>query len=299
MTENKMPNHYTLLSVLVPIYNGERYLENKIESLIRNFGGIAKIEVLISINLSKDETEIKFRKYEDTLPSNFKFWKQNRLIDGLEHFKFLLDNARGEWVYFTAVDDISILNFDIVKILECSKDAYNVFGQWNYDDAIHGNEFVSINLSGSTETRIKNVIKQIRVSHGIFYSIVRKNIWLDFFNNFRLNIIGMDWLFNIYLVSQGKCRYMPDFITQFAVNGLSRNPNAFEMQDNSRISRMIPYFNLIKQLFAIKFKNKRIKVKVRLLVFSFNLIKGNFHRKIFSNKFLYSLYRKVVNKYEF
>ena len=295
MTENRMSNQNTLLSVLVPIYNGETYVENKIKSLISNFGDIDQIEVLISINLSKDETEIKFRNYEHTLPTNFKFWKQNRLIDGLEHFKLLLDNAKGEWVYFTAVDDISVLKFDIVKILKCLKDEINVFGTWNYDDATHGKEFVSIDLSGNAEKRIKNLTKQIRVSHGIFYSIVRKNIWIDFFKDFKLDIIGMDWLFNIYLVSQGKCKYISNFTTQFAVNGLSRNPKAFEMQDSSSISRIFPYFKLVSQLLAINCKNNIFKIKAILIVFSLSLIKGNIHRKIFSNNYLNSIYRKVTN----
>ena len=92
------------LSVLVPVLNGQEYIQKKVNNLILSFGFNPSVEVIFSLNKSEDSSENIFRDIESLLPGNFKVWYQTEKLKLNENLKLLLDKSAGKWVYFTAIE---------------------------------------------------------------------------------------------------------------------------------------------------------------------------------------------------
>ncbi|GEM_PF-1189173 len=94
-----------LVSILVPAYNHERYVQATIRSAIGQTYG--SIELLVINDGSTDSTWSKIVAMEDTCAARFCrhiFWNQANMGTCMT-LNSLLDNARGKYICFVASDD--------------------------------------------------------------------------------------------------------------------------------------------------------------------------------------------------
>jgi glycosyltransferase involved in cell wall biosynthesis len=91
------------LSIGLPVYNGQRYLAEAIDSLLGQ--SFTDFELIISDNASTDGTEEICRRYaaED---SRIRYFRQLRNIGANPNHNFVLDKARGELFKWAAHDDL-------------------------------------------------------------------------------------------------------------------------------------------------------------------------------------------------
>src|SRR5690348_2515296 len=91
------------LSVGLPVYNGERYLAETLDSLIEQT--FEDFELIISDNASTDGTAGICRRYEK-LDSRIRYFRQPRNIGGAPNHNFVARQARGELFKWVSADDL-------------------------------------------------------------------------------------------------------------------------------------------------------------------------------------------------
>jgi glycosyltransferase involved in cell wall biosynthesis len=91
-----------LVSIGLPVYNGEKYLVRALESLLAQ--DYENIELVISDNASTDSTPVICEKYhrED---DRIIFHRRERNFGAIANFSFVLQQARGQYFMWAAADD--------------------------------------------------------------------------------------------------------------------------------------------------------------------------------------------------
>lgn len=100
-----MDNNY-IISVIIPIYNTENYLEEAIQSIISQSLDFEKNIQLILINdCSSDNSELICERYENMYPQNiiYKFLPQNSGVSATRNIGIEL--AKGKYIAFLDSDD--------------------------------------------------------------------------------------------------------------------------------------------------------------------------------------------------
>ncbi|MFN7540333.1 MAG: glycosyltransferase family 2 protein [Bacteroidota bacterium] len=92
-----------LISVGLPVFNGEKYLRQAINSLLSQT--YLDIEVIISDNASVDNTEEICREFM-LHDKRVQYFRQTNNIGAIKNFQFVLEKASGDFFLWAAHDDI-------------------------------------------------------------------------------------------------------------------------------------------------------------------------------------------------
>lgn len=96
-----------LVSIGVPVFNGEKYIGTALESLLAQT--YENIEIIVSDNGSTDETLAICRRYSDDSRVRVVHHAQNG--GATFNFEYVLQEARGEYFMWAAFDDIYLPGF--------------------------------------------------------------------------------------------------------------------------------------------------------------------------------------------
>lgn len=110
-------NHHPLISVIMPAYNAESYINDAIQSILDQT--YSHFELLICDDGSKDNTVQVISSFQD---NRIKFFKNEKNLGNLKTTNFLLSKCRGEYIAIQDADDISIKNRFELCIAEFSND---------------------------------------------------------------------------------------------------------------------------------------------------------------------------------
>jgi len=91
-----------LISIGLPVFNGEKYLEESIVALLNQT--MSDFEIIISDNASTDETELICRKYVSQ-DKRVRYYRQDVNIGPANNFLFVLMAASGKYFMWAAADD--------------------------------------------------------------------------------------------------------------------------------------------------------------------------------------------------
>lgn len=94
------------VSIIVPIYNVEKYLEECLESLVNQT--LQEIEIILVIDGSTDGSEMIAQKYADKYDNIRMIVQENQGLSGARNTG--LKAAKGKYVYFVDSDDYISLN---------------------------------------------------------------------------------------------------------------------------------------------------------------------------------------------
>jgi len=138
-----------LVSIGIPIYNEERYLEQSIGSLLAQ--DYKNLKLIISDNASIDGTEGICREMLQ-LDGRIDYRRMERNHGAAENFRRVLELADGKYFMWASGHDLWQSNFvtECVKLLEREPEAVIAFGSSNWIDAL-GNPMRG--TSGWTDTR--------------------------------------------------------------------------------------------------------------------------------------------------
>lgn len=95
-------NTKKLVSIGLPVLNGEEFLEDAIQSVLNQT--YTKLELIISDNASTDETRKLCKKYAQK-DKRIKIFRQPIRISPGDNFKFVLDKSNGAYFMWLAHDD--------------------------------------------------------------------------------------------------------------------------------------------------------------------------------------------------
>jgi glycosyltransferase involved in cell wall biosynthesis len=120
-----MKNCRPSVAVGMPIFNGEQYLQQALESLIRQ--DYPELSILISDNASSDSTARIVRHYAER-DSRIVFHRMAHNVGALENFRFVLRETKSDFFMWAAHDDIWPEGFvsAAANCLACDPDAVMV-----------------------------------------------------------------------------------------------------------------------------------------------------------------------------
>lgn len=128
-TDLKIP----VVSIGMPIYNGEKYVEKSLDDLLGQT--FKDYEIIISDNGSTDRTEEICKRYESKDP-RIRYYRQPQNNGSSANFYFVFNQARGEYFMWAAMDDrwdkdyITIL----VEALKLDESYVSAFSPFQYVD---------------------------------------------------------------------------------------------------------------------------------------------------------------------
>jgi glycosyltransferase involved in cell wall biosynthesis len=105
------------LSIGMPVYNGQKFIEEAICSILSQ--EFSDFELIISDNASSDQTET-ICKHLCGKDKRIIYFRQESNIGALRNFEFVLDQARGRFFMWAACDDLWSHNWtnDLLAIAE-------------------------------------------------------------------------------------------------------------------------------------------------------------------------------------
>lgn len=115
-----------MLSIIIPVYNGEKYINECLNSIIKEIKNKKEIQIIIINDGSSDKTKeiIEAIEYE-----NLKIY--NNENKGVAYSRnFAIEQADGEYIMFVDADDILMNNWyrdilDVIKIMKLDVIYYN------------------------------------------------------------------------------------------------------------------------------------------------------------------------------
>ena len=98
----KTINYAPAVSIGMPVYNGEKYIREALDSLLAQT--FENFELIISDNCSTDGTSHICKEYTSR-DSRIRYIRQDTNIGPIANFEFVLQEARGEFFMWAACDD--------------------------------------------------------------------------------------------------------------------------------------------------------------------------------------------------
>lgn len=121
------------VSIGIPVYNGEKYLELALDSLIKQ--SFLDLEIIISDNASTDRTEEICRSYQ-AQDSRIVYHRNNTNIGAAGNYKKVFQLAQGEYFKWMAHDDRCSLNYieECVRVLDQEPEVVSTFPRFELID---------------------------------------------------------------------------------------------------------------------------------------------------------------------
>ena len=97
--------HKTILSIVIPVYNGEQYIKESVESVIKSCSNLKMYEIVISDNYSTDKTASILASIDND---------QIRIVSPPsrcsigENWTFVTEQAKGDYIKLLGADDLQI-----------------------------------------------------------------------------------------------------------------------------------------------------------------------------------------------
>lgn len=220
----KQMNNKPLISIIIPIFNGRKYLDSCLESIImQNIND--QIEVIIIDDYSTETYSDIINKYNKTLSITYILNSLSKHNPGAAR-QCGLNIANGEWIVFLDVDDILISNsykpvLEYIKINKC----YTV---------IHTGEIYN-DASG--------LIKQTEHNWTWLHDKWYNKQFLDNFNihfNFEY-LYNEDTGFNLQCFSSIILNNLPIYYADIITYQYNYNPNSITNQDKIINGRRVGY----------------------------------------------------------
>ena len=107
------------VSVLLPVYNGEKYIHEAITSIINQLD--QDYELIISIDSGSDSSESVARKFEEG-NKRIRVFTHTRRLGMRGNYEFLIDKSNGSWLTIIGQDD-AMMPFAISELRESLRKA--------------------------------------------------------------------------------------------------------------------------------------------------------------------------------
>lgn len=269
-----MSKNEPLVSVGIPTYNRPNSLNRVLKSLTSQT--YSNFEIIISDNCSENpevEEVVKGYLKEDT-HQRIKYYRQESNFGAANNFRFVLDQAKGDYFFWNADDDVRSTDFIEVNtnFLELNPEyaASTSPNAMVEDFENEERDFVTFGLNGDLTERYYKFFENALKSHGIFYGIYRINIIRDcpILGN---DIIAADWAMTLYALSQGPIARLGEGFILNARGGVSESDTHFQNYRHGFIDDIVPMYRFYKETKELY---KPLKLSDRVRIF-FKIMKFN------------------------
>jgi glycosyltransferase involved in cell wall biosynthesis len=285
--EIQTSDHHPKISIGLPVYNGEKFIRKKLESLLMQT--FKDFEIIISDNASTDSTSHICEEFSKK-DNRIRYIRQENHLIALENYYFVLREAKYEYFVWTAVDDIMLPEFlekNVSVLLSnknvvCSISKMRLYGETteylksNKNNSILTNAIKKIKLdlgymdtysaSGSYETKVMTYLKHLRHNQ-IFYGIyrteqIRKCIVKESF-------LGVEGTIILNLIKYGDLHVVNEVLLEVYDGGMSRSGmiDVTRELNHGLLGMIFPFYHFT--LWCAK--NLGIKVFLRKFYFFFKI----------------------------
>jgi glycosyltransferase involved in cell wall biosynthesis len=253
----------TGISIGLPVYNGEKTLRKAIESILDQT--YSDFELIISDNASTDNTSTICNEYVKK-DSRIKYFRQEKNIDILKNFRFVLEKASYNYFAWIASDDFwEKENIEEnLKILLIKKNVVCSIGkqsEWTDNSApkdISSKILIKLrskylnekyqSISGSYDHKVKKYLKNSMCD--IYYGFhrtacIKESFVMDKF-------VGNDWATNLNILKLGEVYIINKKLWQKNLIGISSKGmnETLDSLHKGTISKNFPYYKF--SLWCIK-----------------------------------------------
>ena len=262
MTKNKPK-----ISIGMPIYNAEQFLSEAIESILSQ--SFSDFELIISDNASTDNTRDICISYANK-DNRIRYLCQIKNIGAWSNFQYVLAQSKADYFMWAAHDDVKSSDYLELNYTFLSQNSDYVASTCpNRYSANHKDVSFSINESDSFKRYVK-FFDYCWFSHGIFYSLIRKNVLIECtLLDESSDFLGIDWGVDIFLASSGKINLTKDGYTRFNDGG-SKSADHLSRVRSSYIEYLIPFYKLsvyvVRICKGLSLKERSIILNILILL---------------------------------
>lgn len=269
-------SRYPKVSIGLPVYNGEKYLNKTLKNLLEQ--SFTDIEIIISDDGSSDRTKDICKEYSDKDPRIRYFRQNNNFGMPVKNFRFVFDNAIGEYFMFASHDDSWNQKYieELVNILDNNLDCSLAFSNYKIKNLLGEGEInveVSSSVSNSKYTRYLSRI--IETVPALIFGLFRKNL---ISSEDLILADHFEFHFGNLMALKGKIKILDKYMMNWGIEG-SRSSYSV----NGKIPGYRKYY--IKQLEIIMKNFNFLKWPLPILYLSFWMVKLWIKRRIFPQLF--------------
>ena len=211
---------FPLVSIGIPVYNSESTLAATIESALAQ--DYTNLEILLSDNASVDNS-IKICREYASRDSRIKLFEQPENIGAGANFVFVLNQAKG------------VANLqENQRNTSCSTP--HLFDFESKTNA----QPVTFWLDGSEFSRIKSFFRLPGRSHGLFYSLIKRDLLISF-PLLSSEFFAWDWCLVLYLLSKGPMGVAQNSYLISGTNGISSTTAIYTYCGLTGRKRILPF----------------------------------------------------------
>ena len=237
-----------LISVIVPIYNAETYLEECIESILNQ--EYSNIEILLINDGSTDNSYTLCKKY--TSDNRIKlFDKLNGGVSSARNYG--LNFAKGDYIVFVDSDDIIEKNY--INKLVCSLDKADII-LCGYKE-FYKNKIINHSINNSNIVDKESIVNLILTNNNVCGFLVNKIYKSDIIKKYKIRLnenihYCEDVLFNLEYL-----KYIESglIISNSGYLYRMRKSSATKRNNTKKIDNLIKCFNLIQEIIEHNFES--------------------------------------------
>ncbi|MFB7141960.1 glycosyltransferase family 2 protein [Gottfriedia sp. NPDC056225] len=259
-----------LISVILPIYNVESYINECLHSLLNQTIGYEKLEVIMVNDCSSDRTPILIDEYASKYP-NFKaiHFTENSGAPGKPR-NVGIENATGMYTIFLDPDDVLPLDAyeKLINVIENSESDFVMGKMISFDDQTkRRHEHVTFKQYQLQKKYIDVNIEDAPFFYQVKTAVYLKLVKTEFLRQNNINFIegmknGEDKYYDIQLFSKAKkFSYIPEVIYLYRGRNDEKNLSLTQRDIISTVQNDVKSALLIKPLLSKKdFKYFQINV---------------------------------------
>lgn len=202
------------ISVILPVYNVERYIEEALGSLIKQSIGFSNLQIIFVDDKSTDNSRNMIRKYEEEYENVFGIYlEENSHASGKPRNEGL-NIASGKYVMFLDPDDMYDPQACEILYQEMEQGTYSCvagyYKEINEDEeVINENSYQSMNIMPGTYQIPEDLETALKLRSGFWAKIYSMELIKKLELRFLENVPGQDMVFYIdYLLNSENIKYI-------------------------------------------------------------------------------------------
>ena len=231
-----------LVSVGVPVYNGERTIRQALQSILAQ--SHENLELCISDNASTDGTREICEEFARR-DARIRYHRQERNLGAAANFKYVLDQACGSYFMWAAADDVRSPDFvtSNLRFLEQHPDFVLSTSPTRFEDgAFDPIRVGDASLDGTLDERMCNFFRKWH-ANGRFYGLMRRAPLLSC-PVMDAHFLGADWAIVLHMAGQGKTHRLEQGWTVLGARGASRSKDIFRIYRTHVLDVFVPFRHL-------------------------------------------------------
>ena len=262
------------VSIGMPVFNGENTLESTIKTILNQ--DFKDFELIISDDCSNDQTQTICQKYSD-VDNRIKYFRQDSNCGmPVKNFRYVLEQARGEFFMFASHDDPYHPEFisEMLKIMEFDKECSLAFCSYSISDENSPKSIGISPSSSSSKSKVSRYLSRIiDMQPALIYGMFRR----EFFVPDSLNLFDFfEVVAGLSMALKGNIRIVNKELWKWKINSSRKSYSIYSLKNY-----LLSFLN-IKPIFSNK------KYRVNYLPFYFRQIKVIFSNfGVFKGVFLF------------